>query len=69
MLLIACSVVLTGARSFAAIGQWAKAAPQDALARNVTSVPSSRGLRSSLGTRNTTVFNVRVAPSTANRST
>ncbi|MDK1472404.1 ISAs1 family transposase [Streptomyces sp. 549] len=51
VLLVACSAVLTGARSFAAIGQWAKSAPQDTLAR--------------LGTRTTTVFNVRIAPSTA----
>jgi predicted transposase YbfD/YdcC len=51
VLLVACSAVLTGARSFAAIGQWARSAPQDALAR--------------LGTRTTTVFNVHIAPSTA----
>ncbi|MEU9115207.1 hypothetical protein AB0D04_26340 [Streptomyces sp. NPDC048483] len=30
MLLIACSAVLTGGRSFAAIGQWARSAPQAA---------------------------------------
>ncbi|MEU3466275.1 ISAs1 family transposase [Streptomyces sp. NPDC006733] len=51
VLLIACSAVLCGARSFAAIGQWARAAPQDALAR--------------LGARTETVFNVRLAPSAA----
>nr|WP_307027903.1 ISAs1 family transposase [Streptomyces canus] len=51
VLLIACSAVLAGARSFTAIGQWAKAAPQTALAR--------------LGARVATVFGVRVAPSTA----
>ncbi|MEU2263904.1 transposase family protein [Streptomyces sp. NPDC019645] len=51
VLLIACSAVLSGARSFAAIGQWAKNAPQEALAR--------------LGARTTSVFAVRVAPSTA----
>ncbi|MEU9875432.1 ISAs1 family transposase [Streptomyces phaeochromogenes] len=51
VLLIACSAVLTGARSFAAIGQWARSAPQDTLAR--------------LGTRVTTVFDVRIAPSAA----
>ncbi|WP_280844935.1 MULTISPECIES: transposase family protein [unclassified Streptomyces] len=28
VLLIACSAVLTGARSFAAIGQWARSAPR-----------------------------------------
>ncbi|WP_405542544.1 ISAs1 family transposase [Streptomyces phaeochromogenes] len=51
VLLIACSAVLTGARSFAAIGQWARSAPQDALAR--------------LGARAATVFDVRIAPSAA----
>lgn len=51
VLLIACSAVLAGARSFTAIGQWAKAAPQTALAR--------------LGARVDTVFGVRVAPSAA----
>lgn len=51
VLLIACSAVLSGARSFAAIGQWAKNAPQKALAR--------------LGTRTASVFAVRVAPSPA----
>ncbi|MEV0738035.1 ISAs1 family transposase [Streptomyces sp. NPDC050549] len=51
VLLVACSAVLTGARSFAAIGQWAASAPQDALAR--------------LGARATTVFQVRIAPSAA----
>jgi hypothetical protein len=33
VLLTGCSAVLTGARSFAAIGQWARGAPWDALAR------------------------------------
>ncbi|MFE7245856.1 ISAs1 family transposase [Streptomyces sp. NPDC057580] len=51
VLMAACSAVLTGARSFAAIGQWASSAPQDTLAR--------------LGARTTTVFNVRIAPSAA----
>jgi hypothetical protein len=51
VLLVACSAVLTGARSFAAIGQWASRAPQDTLAR--------------LGARTVTVFKVRIAPSTA----
>jgi hypothetical protein len=51
VLLIGCSAVLAGARSFAAVGQWSKNAPQDALAR--------------LGARTTSVFAVRVAPSPA----
>ncbi|MES4886390.1 ISAs1 family transposase [Streptomyces sp. NPDC000349] len=51
VLLIACSAVLAGARSFAAIGQWARNAPQNTLAR--------------LGARTTTVFGARIAPSTA----
>ncbi|TLQ48264.1 ISAs1 family transposase [Streptomyces marianii] len=51
VLLIACSAVLSGARSFAAIGPWARNAPQEALAR--------------LGARTTSVFAVRVAPSSA----
>lgn len=51
VLLIACSAVLAGARSFAAIGQWARNAPQDTLAR--------------LGARTTTVFSTRIAPGTA----
>ena len=51
VLLIACSAVLAGARSFTAIGQWARSAPQAALAR--------------LGARVATVFSVRVAPSPA----
>ncbi|WP_369354637.1 ISAs1 family transposase [Streptomyces sp. cg2] len=51
VLLIACSAMLAGARSFAAIGQWACSAPQDTLAR--------------LGARTTTVFGTRVAPSAA----
>lgn len=51
VLLIACSAVLTGARSIAAIGLWARSAPQDALAR--------------LGTCAATVFDVRIAPGAA----
>ncbi|MFF0629967.1 transposase family protein [Streptomyces sp. NPDC004296] len=51
VLLIACSAVLAGARSFAAIGQWARKAPQEALTR--------------LGARSTSVSAIRVAPSTA----
>ncbi|MGH3803597.1 MAG: ISAs1 family transposase [Pseudonocardiaceae bacterium] len=51
VLLAACSAVVAGARSFAAIGQWAKNAPQDTLAR--------------LGARTATVFGIRVAPSGA----
>ncbi|MEU5347182.1 transposase family protein [Streptomyces sp. NPDC020766] len=49
LLLVACSAVTAGAQSFAAIGQWAKNAPQDVLAR--------------LGARTATVLGVRVAPS------
>ncbi|MFJ6984414.1 MULTISPECIES: transposase family protein [unclassified Streptomyces] len=48
VLLIVCSAVPAGARSFAAIGQWARNAPQDTLAR--------------LGARTTTVFSARIAP-------
>jgi hypothetical protein len=33
VLLAACSAVVAGARSFAAIGQWTRNAPQEALAR------------------------------------
>nr|WP_238698282.1 transposase family protein [Streptomyces sp. E5N91] len=51
MLLIACSAVLTGVRSFAAIGQWVRSAQQDALTR--------------LGARAATVFEVRIAPCAA----
>ncbi|WP_442759687.1 transposase family protein [Streptomyces virginiae] len=51
VLLVACSAVVAGARSFAAIGQWARSAPQAALAR--------------LGARTVSVFGVRLAPSTA----
>ncbi|MDX3556666.1 ISAs1 family transposase [Streptomyces europaeiscabiei] len=51
VLLIACPAVLAGARSFAAIGQWARNAPQDTLVR--------------LGARTTTVSGARIAPSTA----
>ncbi|MGW2740988.1 ISAs1 family transposase [Streptomyces sp. NPDC001450] len=49
--LTACSAVMCGARSFAAIGQWARNAPQDTLAR--------------LGARTVSAFTVCVAPSTA----
>ncbi|MGY5036626.1 ISAs1 family transposase [Streptomyces sp. 900116325] len=51
VLLVAASAVLAGARSYAAIGQWARSAPQDALAR--------------LGARIAGVLQVRVPPSTA----
>jgi predicted transposase YbfD/YdcC len=51
VLLVACSAVVAGARSFTAIGHWARSAPQDTLAR--------------LGARSVSVFNVRVAPSAA----
>ncbi|MFE9308079.1 ISAs1 family transposase [Streptomyces sp. NPDC006706] len=50
-MLVACSAVLAGAKSFAAIGQWAGQAPQDTLAR--------------LGARTTTASAVRIAPSSA----
>nr|WP_217651725.1 ISAs1 family transposase [Mangrovactinospora gilvigrisea] len=49
VLLIAYAAVLTGAKSFAAIGQWAAPPPQDALAR--------------LGTRTATALGVCIAPS------
>ncbi|MFE9139531.1 transposase family protein [Streptomyces sp. NPDC007355] len=49
VLLVACSAVLCGARSFAAIGHWARNAPQDTLARP--------------GARTVSVFDARVAPS------
>ncbi len=51
VLLIASCAVLAGARSYAAIGQWAAEAPQHALAR--------------LGARCATAFAVRIAPSAA----
>lgn len=51
VLLVACSAVTAGAQSFAAIGQWAKNAPQDVLTR--------------LGARTATALGVRVAPSGA----
>ncbi|MEU6536679.1 transposase family protein [Streptomyces sp. NPDC047000] len=51
VLLAACSSVVAGARSFAAIGQWARSAAQAALAR--------------LDARTVSVFRVRIAPSTA----
>ncbi|MFD1276018.1 transposase family protein [Streptomyces kaempferi] len=51
VLLVACSAVVTGARSFVAIGQWARNAPQDTLAR--------------LGARTATVSGIRAAPSGA----
>ncbi|MFI8186679.1 ISAs1 family transposase [Actinacidiphila glaucinigra] len=51
VLLVAASAVLAGARSYAAIGQWARSAAQDALAR--------------LGARFAGVLQVRVPPSTA----
>ncbi|TRO55733.1 ISAs1 family transposase [Streptomyces sp. IB201691-2A2] len=49
VLLIAASAVAAGARSYAAIGQWARSAPQQTLAR--------------LGARLLTSLNVRIAPS------
>ncbi|WP_406451535.1 transposase family protein [Streptomyces sp. NBC_01622] len=51
ILLTACWAVLTGARPFAAIGQWARSAPWYALAR--------------LGALAPTVFDARIAPSAA----
>lgn len=51
VLLIACSAVVTGARSFAAIDEWAADAPQDVLAR--------------LGPRTATALAVRIPPSGA----
>jgi hypothetical protein len=51
VLLAACSAVVAGARSFAAIGQWTPNAPPEALAR--------------LGARILPVLGVRVAPSAA----
>lgn len=54
VLVVACSAVVAGARSFAAIGQWAGSAPQHALARlGARRDPRSAGL------------GVRVAPSAA----
>ncbi|MFF4724673.1 hypothetical protein ACFY3M_04940 [Streptomyces mirabilis] len=47
-MLVAGSAVVAGAKSFAAIGQWAKKAPQGILAR--------------LGARTTTAFALRIAP-------
>ncbi|WP_327240612.1 transposase family protein [Streptomyces sp. NBC_01318] len=51
VMLMACSAVVAGAKSFAAIGPWATEALQDILAR--------------LGARTATVFALRVAPSGA----
>ncbi|SHN34877.1 DDE_Tnp_1-associated [Actinacidiphila paucisporea] len=51
VMLVACSAVVAGARSFAAIGQWARNAPQDTPAR--------------LGARTVTALGVRLAPSPA----
>ncbi|UQA98077.1 transposase family protein [Streptomyces halobius] len=51
VLLVAASAVVAGARSFAAIGQWAAHAPQQTRAR--------------LGARLVASLNVRLAPSTA----
>jgi hypothetical protein len=51
VLLVACSAVVAGCSSFAAIGQWTRNVPQAALAR--------------LGARINTVLGVRVAPSAA----
>ncbi|GAB2802669.1 ISAs1 family transposase [Streptomyces chlorus] len=51
VMLVACSAVVAGAKSFAAIGQWATEAPQSTLAR--------------LGASTATAFALRVAPSSA----
>lgn len=51
VLLIACSAVVTGARSFAAVSEWAAEAPQDVLAL--------------LGARTATALGVRIPPSGA----
>lgn len=51
VLLIACSAVVSGARSFVAIDEWAADAPQDVLAR--------------LGARTATALAVRIPPSCA----
>ncbi|MFE6692341.1 ISAs1 family transposase [Streptomyces sp. NPDC057743] len=51
VLLTACAAVLAGSKSYAAIGQGARSAPQHTLAR--------------LGTRSTTSFNLCIPPSTA----
>jgi hypothetical protein len=51
VLLIACSAVVTGARGFVAIDEWAAEAPQDVLAR--------------LGARTATALAVRIPPSGA----
>jgi predicted transposase YbfD/YdcC len=51
VLLIACSAVVTGARSLVAISEWAAEAPQDVLAR--------------LGARTATALAVRIPPSGA----
>ncbi|MFI1967439.1 transposase family protein [Streptomyces pathocidini] len=51
VLLAACPTVVAGAKSFAAIGQWAKDVPQDLLAR--------------LGTRTAMAFGVRIGSSSA----
>ncbi|WP_406729939.1 hypothetical protein WJ438_38285 [Streptomyces sp. GD-15H] len=48
---MACSAVVTGAKTFTAIGGWATKAPQDALAR--------------LGARTATALAVRISPSSA----
>ncbi|MGW4031695.1 ISAs1 family transposase [Streptomyces sp. NPDC004838] len=49
VLLVAACAVTAGARSWAAVGQWARSAPQDTLAR--------------LGARTTGLLGVRIAPS------
>ena len=51
VVLIACSAVVTGARSFVAVSEWAAEAPQDVLAR--------------LGARTATALAVRIPPSGA----
>ncbi|MDH6711469.1 hypothetical protein P3T27_008227 [Kitasatospora sp. MAA19] len=54
VLLVAASVVVAGARSYAAIGQWSANAPQQALAR--------------LGARVAGALGVRIAPGAATRA-
>jgi hypothetical protein len=54
VLVVACSAVVAGARSFAAIGQWARSAPQNTLARLGARLPPT-----------TAGLGVRVAPSAA----
>jgi hypothetical protein len=63
--LVACSAVATKAKSFAAIGQWARNAPQDALARLGARAVSVSGLLRVPGkTNEITCFADLLAPST-----